>query len=249
MKSVVLYSTYVPDVSKLDIAINILNEILAYFSDDKIIIGNSSKSIALWETVVFEYKKKGYDIIFSTNIDKYLIDSDVTGFQQCLFELSFEKIDYDLVWFVHTKGITNDKRAAVRNLLIQELIREKFAIESYFAKHDKLGSYGFYITKDPEPNRVTNNLKKIIEGGHAEGIFYPHTWYVLKGEIINNFIASVNKDFFDSNLLQLGFDRYFFERDFTGIVQMMDYQMGYKAWKQHRYLGSSKEALQNSILL
>lgn len=251
MKNVILYSTFVPDVSKLNIAIDILNEILAFFPNDKIIIGNSWKSISLWNKVVEAYQDKGYNIVFSQSTEKYLIDSDAQGYQRCLYELkNLEVFDYDLVWFFHTKGITNDKRSGIRNTLMQEIIKEKFAIESHFSFYNELGSYGYFITKDPIESRVDNNLKSIdIDGENAEGLFYPHTWYVIQGKIISKFLHQVKLSFYRCNLLEIGFDRYFFERDFPGIVQKMGYKMGYKQWKQHQYTGTSEEALQNCILL
>jgi hypothetical protein len=59
--------------------------------------------------------------------------------------------------------------------------------------------------------------------------YYINTFYVIKNQILRNFVSQASSDFFDTPIQSYS-DRYMFERDFSHIVDMQGYLPSFGAF-------------------
>lgn len=229
MKSAVIFATYIPTPDKIDIGIEMLDKIVEYFSDCDIYIG-VNPSCDEWIETIKLYRNKLNIKYQLTEIDK-VIKSDASAYQTALNLYKKNNIDYELIWFIHTKGVTSG--SPLRYSVYKIFFNKRNEIETLFKEKNNLGLFMPWMIKQLPKNRdyVENNLKHILVGDKfkkCSDLTGHYSFYTIRGEIINQFLIDVEPDFFNKNLLTLGveqnFDMYFFERDFPMIIEKYGYE-------------------------
>lgn len=207
----IIYSVYVPTVSQIEVIHEILE--VGNILNEKVYIGLQKDSCKEAIDLLNEKEVKWAHI----NPETY-INSDVPGFQAALnLYHTDEKVNDKFIYFGHSKGVTTGFGSM-----------RQFLLEDVFMRHplnkvpESYGSYGYCLSPINLKSNYNPNLDRWnphISGPHLN-YFYPHTFYVIRQNIIDNFLKNINPAFFTTNLC----DRYFFERDFIHIVDKQGYE-------------------------
>jgi len=236
-KDAIVFSSFIPDSRALEIGRSFLRVFEKYFSNCDIYIGINHGSLDEWEDEII---KSSLNIYYKKVQKNLTIDSDASGFQAALELLKTKNLKYRMVWFGHTKGATENTsdRDQLRKYFIEDFFARRKNITSYFIRHKKLGAFGLDISILPtsEHGRLDKDLEKIVHlPFKASNIYYLHTFYVLRGAILNKFLKKCKSGFFHKNIVtELGFDRWFFERNFAIITEKQGYYMQYA--RRHNHL-------------
>ena len=231
-RDAVVFSSYVPTQHALDVANEFLEVFKKRFADCDFFIGVNPGSLPEWESAL---RESGLRSVRVGKADPRLaVDSDASGFQRALQLMREEGKEYRLVWFGHTKGATAN-HPELRRRLIDSLYLERDRITRLF-DDPCVGSYGHDMTVDLTLAEIDARIDSLLFPLPYEsiGTFYLHTFYVLRGSILKRFLDGCSEDFFTKNLVEeLGFDRYFFERDFARLADRFGYYPVYAARHQH----------------
>ena len=228
MKQAVIFATYIPTPDKLFIGIEMLDRLVLQFSDCDIYIG-INPSCDEWVNVIESYRDR-LNIFYEKTEPNFIIKSDASAYQTAL--KLYKKIGYthELVWFMHTKGVTSG--STLRPSVYRLLHDKRNVIEQMFNEDQNLGLFMPWMIRQLPKNKgyVENNLKHLLIGDQykkCSDLTGHYTFYVIRGNIFTNFLNEVISDFFEKNLLTLGieqkFDLYFFERDFPMIIEKYGY--------------------------
>lgn len=223
----IFYALYLPNKDKIYTIEHFFNEVKLSHKKCDVYIGIQGNSIKDTERIISRLGK-GLRLYYGRVRTSMVIDSDASSFIRAL-ELYKENKSpiYDFCYFAHSKGVTsgNDQ---IRKHLFEELFRANLA--SIFSD-DNIGSYGPYITvtnvkedinKMRSMKLFSNNL--VYDVMHY---YYIHTFFVLRGKILKDFIDSSDDTLFKTNIIRYS-DRYLFERDFFHIADMLGYLPSYK---------------------
>lgn len=225
-RSAIVFASFVPDESALGIGQQFLEAFSRYFPDCHVYVGINPGSLPAWEEMLKGWK--GLQIQYANVPQAMVVDSDVSAFQGALDLLHNSQAVYDLVWFAHTKGATNNNGTAeeIRRQVIETFLAQRFSIEALFRSNPRIGSLGRWATISPDGpvDRLFDSIFKFPCS--SVGSYFLYTFYVLKGEVVDRFLRYCRSEFFTTNLVtKMGFDRYFFERDFAVIAERMGYEM------------------------
>lgn len=153
--------------------------------------------------------------------------SDASAYQLALNYASQSTTNYNVYWFVHTKGGVNSHSDYLRKWYINNYLSDRVEVENFLHRYAGIGSYGMLgLAYDPlnPPNQhdtiiplFENRLTAELPFTHAN-FFYIHTLYAIKGLIVNKFFNLITKDWFTTKL-----DRYYFEGIFPFIVSRLGY--------------------------
>jgi hypothetical protein len=220
-KFAVIFATHIPSEDKLWIGEDILIKIKKYLPDADIFVGvNPSPCIDKWVKIIKKYTE--YYEITPHNLT---INSDASSYQSALRIYKNHIKDYDLIWFLHTQG-TKSGRHNVRESHLNTLLYEnKISINEFNNK--EVGAYGHSLT--PLPNCwIDSEWDFYLERFGVKFInrpircFFVGTMFIIRGNILNNFILKCSDIFFNEILHNTHTngqgDPWFFERDFIHIV-------------------------------
>jgi len=229
MNSAVIFASFVPNKSRVHIGKEILDKIIECFGDCDLFVGVNPSCIE-WIELLESYKEK-INIFYKITEDNKVINSDASAYQTALSLYKEKNLTHDLLWFAHTKGITSN--SPLRYSVYKIFFEKRNEIENLFKENTNLGLFMPWMIRQLPKNKnyVENNLKHILIGDKfkkCSDLTGHYTFYVIKGEVMKNFMNDVIPDFFEKNLLTLGveqkFDMYFFERDFPMIVEKYGYE-------------------------
>jgi hypothetical protein len=226
----VVFSSYVPTRAALDVAAEFLALFEKRFADCDIYVGINTGSLPEWERMLIASTLR---IRIGTVGPSLTVDSDVAGFQKALMLMRDEGREYDLVWFGHTKGATSND-PALRRRLVGDFYLKRKRITALF-DHPRVGSFGHDISYSEVLPGIDARVDAAILAMPypSIGVFYLHTFYVIRGSIIKRFLDSCSEDFFAKNIVSdLGFDRYFFEKEFSRLADRFGYYPLYR--ERHR---------------
>jgi hypothetical protein len=228
----VVFSSYVPNVQALLVAKQFLEVFRGRFADCDFFVGINAGSLPEWEVAL---RESGLRKMRIGNVSPELVvDSDVAGFQQALDLMRREGKEYRLVWMGHTKGVTAN-HPELRSHLIERFYLDRDYIARMF-DDPRVGSFGYNMTIDQGLAEIDARMDSLLFRFPYRGIgtFYLHTFYVLRGSIVKQFLDGCTEEFFARNLVsELGFDRYFFERDFSRLADKFGYYPVYRMRHQH----------------
>ena len=229
MNDCILLALYLPDLKKKYVIQEIFDYIKTKNKYAHVFIGIQSYSHEDTEEII--RKIKGKLTIKTKRVkDNMAINSDASSFLAALELYKSSSMDYDKVFFVHSKGITSNNDQ-LRKVLYDEIF-DMDTIDKHFSNDILVGSYGpiISITDVQEdidkmssfrhfaPNVLTH---KVME------YYYLNTFYIIKNHIVKSFIENCSEDFFTTPIEEYS-DRYFIERDFEHIVDMQGYLPSYK---------------------
>jgi len=228
----VVFSSYVPTVEALAVASEFLQVFKERFSDCDFYVGINTGSLPEWRRML---EASGLRSLTIGEVEPRLaVDSDVSGFQRALQTMHDGGKDYRLVWMGHTKGATANN-PDVRRHLIKDFYMKRDRITRVF-NNPRVGSFGHDATVDLELAALDALMDERLFRFPCRGIgtFYLHTFYALRGSIVRKFLDGCSVDFYTRNIVsELGFDRYFFERDFSRLADKSGYYPVYRTLHQH----------------
>lgn len=224
----ILFAVYLPSKQKRYVLEEIFEYIKVNDKNAKIFIGVNHNSI--YETEDILRKIKGNLDIEVRRVPEHMeLNSDACSFITALELYSESDMNFDLAYFIHSKGITsnNDK---LRKMCFDEMFDQATVLEKL--NDPKVGSYAPYLTLTDA--WVDIDLMSCMKRFNPSVCIFPvfeyyyiNTLFVIKNFILKNFIHSVSKDLFNTNIIEYS-DRYMFERDFEHIVDMQGYIPSFK---------------------
>lgn len=235
MKNCFLISFFLPTKESVTILDDILSRLEVNFSDLTIFMGiNPSPFLEEGVKVIESHNKIKF---YYSEVPKNLVcDSDASGYQTALKLLKDSDKSFDLYWFIHSKAITSNRNQE-REFMLNDFIGNKEKIESLFIENNFIGSYGDMLIQLGTLKKGHKFSTPTISGNYLDKFydfkiktpfeyFYAKTFFVIRGEIINDFIVKCDPSFFNNYLNiynEKNTDRYFFERDFIRLVDKMGY--------------------------
>ena len=220
-KDAVVLSAFIPDMTALGIGFDYIDFIKEYFRDADVYIGmNPSAYVNIW---LDELKKEIPNVRYATTEDHLVIDSDASSYQTACKLLSESPTKYNLVYFMHTKGVTSRSR---ERYTFFNIFKEKASINEIFLDKD-IGSYSYYIGKHMHPFKDVMLDTFDFKRPYFYSYLYFYTFYVLRGEPLQNFLKNCNNFFYKNLITDFGGDRYYYERDFPQVVWRQGYKPAY----------------------
>jgi hypothetical protein len=221
----VLFSLYYngSDTNKLviDFYINLLNQ---FFKNFDVYIGVNG---IVDEWLFDKIKQYRYEEV-QQNIR---INSDSCGFITALKILKKSNIKYSSCYFFHTKGSSHknfESSEQYRNLVLTDFCLNINKHEKLFMDNPMVGIIGHEPSVFSVYDHISSSLKikKDLKLSYQPiGFFYCGTHYIMRGDIVHDFIHKISDGFFEKNIYELcGFDRYFFEGVFKSIPEMCGYE-------------------------
>lgn len=158
-----------------------------------------------------------------------VVDSDLSGYVRALDLLRRSGDRFDVLWFAHTKGAsrkTFEEYDFIREILEREFWSRRADAERVFAD-DVTGVIGYHLAPAQFDHQVSDahRLRQMVRLTES---FVPFTLFqshpIFRGEVVHRFLDRVDERFFSENLLDLHFDRFFFESTFPSIATMLGYE-------------------------
>jgi len=213
----IFYSLYLPSIKKKYVVEHFFDMVKIYQKNAKVYIGIQYNSIPETEDILRKLKGS-LKIVYNRVSKEMMIDSDASGFVEALELYSEDRLDFDYCYFTHSKSITSDNdrwRIQLYNILFKTDLKTHFVL-------DDIGSWGPYLTI-PVNKPDIEKLSCLNEFMHIKinplKYFYAHTMFVIRGDILKQFILNVSRRFYNTPISDYS-DRYMFERDFCHITEL-----------------------------
>jgi hypothetical protein len=232
IKTAILFSCYVPDTNKLWIEREMLDQVRSSIDDCVIFAGvNPSKITDEVVGVLSEYTNH-----INVTPNHLVINSDASSYQSALRGYKPYIGQFDIAIFIHPKGITSGQHG-VRRSHLKCLLSEYSTVKKVLGNNDLVGSYGYTLLpvekEELSGDAIWETLSRYCEWKCKPfKWFFACTMYAIKAHILDSFLKAANDDFLNAKLTtsyESNGDRYFFERDFGGIVSRAGYVMRYKS--------------------
>ncbi len=210
MKAVV-FAAYLPNVYRSQVYVDHLKK---HYSDCDIYIGLNSSFPGAEAYLKFN----GFNNII--HVPRRLeVNSDASAFQAALLLLKSKNIEYETVYFTHTKGISyadpNNWMISCRDYFIGFCTRRNLIDEAL--TNENIGGVSYVGRKEPMNNggysKEIDDYCPSLKQTEVDDIMSLITMYGIKGKLVKYFIDNCTVDFFNTKL-----DRYFFETSFALIV-------------------------------
>jgi hypothetical protein len=233
-RDAVVFAWWTPDNPEAEKVGHYFLELLGrYHPDSKIYIGLNHGTAAQWPQII---RASGLDVEVCLPLPDITLTSDATGFLTALRAYDRATEPFDLVWFGHTKGAsqqTYDFYRGARLQIERNFWARRDDVERAFAD-PKIGLYtaraNLYPTFPwPGKHRGWDDellaLQRIYRERYAPvGTNAYETFFALRGTILRRFCDAVGPEFFAMDPRQYGGDRWFFEMAFPSIASMQGYE-------------------------
>lgn len=210
MKAVV-FAAFLPNIQRSQIYMDHLKK---HYSDCDVYIGLNSSFPGAEEYL----KSNGFHNVI--HVPKKLeVNSDASAFQAALLLLRSKNIEYETVYFTHTKGISyadpNSWMTSCRDYFVGFCERRNLIDESL--KDPLIGGVSYVGRKEPMNNggysKEMDDYCPTLKQTETDDIMSLITMYGIRGNIVKYFIDHCKDQFYTTKL-----DRYFFETSFPLIV-------------------------------
>ncbi len=210
MKRALVFASFMPNVRR---TLKYTDTIKRYFPDFDVYVGINSC------TPLFKQLLHGEGFTNTIEVDKAIeVNSDASAYQAGLKLLKSQGKTYDAVYFTHTKGASypDDQQWIVscdsyftgfcerRNVINEMLSAPGVGGVSYVGRAEPMNGSGYSTD-------VARYYQPRFED--VKDIMSLTTSYAIKGEVLHQFLDTVDPKFFTDKL-----DRYFFETSFPLIV-------------------------------
>lgn len=232
---VIIYSSYFPNKESIFRGLDFLKKMESDFYNYVIFVGIQQNTIDEWVELLNEYQNKGLKIFFGFCEEKLVVNSDVSGFQKALHLFKENKIKLKIkknssVWFGHSKGVTTN-RMEYHEWVLKNFWDRKIEIETKLYSETNYGTYGYHISFIPNYEKsniveLWKDYSSLIFKKPVLNYMFVNTFYVIKSEILDTLLNNINQTFFSEKIKGINGigDRYFFERDFIHIVDLLGYE-------------------------
>lgn len=218
-RNAVIFASYMPYEKRISTYIDILKR----FGDCDIFVGiNQGTNVDI--TNKWKESLKVISNITVIDVPKELeIDSDASAYQQSLklYKQSNKKHDY--IFFLHTKCVTHEESKFIfdKSMYLDNFINEKNNIIRFLENNKNYGGYFSIGKRNFDYSVAKKRMEKYFKFKHdCDTLLNYHTLYVIRGEIVFDFVNTCEKSFFTDNLQY----RWFFEDTFPLIVDGSGYK-------------------------
>lgn len=227
MKNCVIFASWVPNITRGKEYIKYLEK---FFIEYDIYVGINPISDPQWKHLLSNSK---LNIIFEDVPEELSLKTDTSAFQQGLKLLKNSKKSYNLVHFMHTKGMSYPDensshiwKTSFVNYFV-EYCKLKNTIENKII--DNIGGCGgwasiwFSANNDPHIKELD---KYFAFKYKSQNIMLFMTFYCLKFDIVDKFINGCDESFFTKKLAL----PYFFEFGFPHIASKSGFELTTNYW-------------------
>jgi hypothetical protein len=246
-KDCVIMSSWVPSPDRVQPYVDVL---VKYYNDCDIYVGvNPSPHAGLW---LQKLKDTGLNIIGGVTPDHLVVKQHTSAVQTALKLYKESDVEYDLVHFIHTKGISYTKQPienqAYKDYYLTYATKIQH-IRQFMKDNPNYGGWGDYGViqyqwfRREEPIGPTihdemadsENSTKEVHSYFDWSRFYPFKYtpmrtqwmtgfYTIRHELLRNFIDNCSDDFLNKNIIDdMGFDIYMFETHIAQVVCRQGY--------------------------
>ncbi len=212
----VLCAVYLPNLESVFVVEDIFSAILKYECQAQVFIGIQFNSVPQTEDWLTS-NSHGLRVIHRRVPEHCTVNSDASSFVTALCIYSESNMDFDLVYFVHTKGVTSG-RHDLRNQLLDDLFTES---KNHIG--GVVGSYAKYLTITSVHNDIEKMACMRKFNPHLTTLileyYYLFTFFTIQNKLLRNFLKDCDPSFFHTNVTDYS-DRWMMERDFAHIVDM-----------------------------
>jgi hypothetical protein len=214
-KNAVIFSSWCPTEEEFAIASSHWNAIMSNYSDCDIYVGVNPPLHYSWLELL---KKSGPNVFIEIVPFNLAVDSDASAFLHAVNAYRRSGMQYDKVFIGHTKGV-NKKNIRDAQMIIERFWNQRSAHEQILDLTPEMGAvfpFSCFLTEPCEA------LKPHTSAFHsAFPMMAAYSVFTMRGDIFHQFAHSLKEEFFTKNLVtELGFDRWFVERDFAAIPSM-----------------------------
>lgn len=219
MKTAVVFAAYIDNSSYIGMFETTLKLFQSEMKESKFYVGINPCKYEM--DIISYFQKYKLDHRLAITDTKLVLPTDASAYQTALSLMRDENEEYDLVWFIHTKGSTSHQYNDLTAQLI-ELILKKENVQKHFLENPKCG---LYATSGVVVPKVQPFPPKYLTFRFPPLSLSPiYSCYVIKGILIKNFLSQCNNQFFCEKLPS----GYFFEFSFPQIC----FQQGYVPFVQ-----------------
>tara|TARA_R110000822_G_scaffold162284_3_gene302682 strand:+ start:1364 stop:2233 length:870 start_codon:yes stop_codon:yes gene_type:complete len=246
-KDCVILSSWVPSSDRMEPYVRVLKE---YYSDCDIYVGvNPSDYAELW---IQKLKESGLNIIAEITPKNLVIPQHASAVQTALKLYKDSDTEYNLVHFIHTKGISYLNQPIENQaykdyyLTYATKIPEIRKFMENNLNYGGWGDYGiiqyqWFRREEPIGPTIHDEMAdsehstKDVHSYFDWSRFYPfkHTpmrtqwmtgFYTIRHGLLRNFIDNCSDDFLNKNIItEMGFDIYMFETHIAQVVCRQGY--------------------------
>jgi len=228
MKHCVLVSAFCPPTPVAGrVGRECLRLIERYHADSRVFVGLQPGFDPQFEAAL---REAPFEVEIGRVEERLAVDSDLSGYVTALDLLRRSRERYDVVWFVHTKGAsreTFEEYDFIREILEREVWARREDAERVFRENEEVGVIGNHMSLAQFDHQVSDahRLRQMCDLSPS---FVPFTVFqthpIFRGEVVHRFLERCDESFFTKNLLELHFDRFFFESTFPSICTMLGYE-------------------------
>lgn len=235
VRSCVLFAVGITEESKLYVLEEYLTMLKDNFSDCDIYTGINYGAHAKVESML---QASGLNVRYQRLLDStFHVPSDASSYQLALKLMMSSDTEYEVTWFVHTKGGHNE-RDSIRQLYIDEFFPKRKYIENKFAELEYLGVFGYragHYNWNNETNdkclSISDRLIRDIWDDEPTTLF-PNTFckyivietmFAMRTEILYKYLTEY-PEFFTTPINKFPTGRWFIELELCNIIPT---RMGY----------------------
>jgi hypothetical protein len=233
-RDAVIFAWWIPDTAAAEQVARYYLGLLAYHHpDSKFFIGINHGTATKWPEII---RNSGLDVEVCMPQPEITVTSDAAGFLAALRQYERSDEEFDLLWFGHTKGAsqqTYDYYGGLRFLQDRTFWARRDAVERAFSD-PKIGlfaaRYNLYPTYPwqsgaPGWAGELDALRHIYRERYAPlGLNAYETFFALRGAVVRRFCDVVGSEFFRLDPREYGADRWFFEMAFPSIASIQGYE-------------------------
>lgn len=223
MKTAVVFAASIFEPEKLFVVHEFFHMFSQNFADADFYVGLNYGSLEVQKDIIRSYIPNAQFIRLENEHVYCKMDTSAT---QTAFRLLRDGGEsYDVVWFAHTKGGTNERGSGIRNMYFEEFFTQRESIEKMFVDYPHLGSWAIramsvspcqmgsngnpptsYEYKDmrvdpPSCAPICDTTKKVDPFIYTHiNWSYIETMFALKGAPVEAYAKSLGEEYFNTKL-------------------------------------------------
>lgn len=235
INSCVLFAIGINSEEKLYVLQEYIDLLKSQFSDCDIYAGINYGAHSLVESIL---DSSGLTIKYERIEDaSFHVSSDASSYQFALKQMMQSGKQYDVTWFVHTKGGHN-QRDGIRQLYFEEFFPKRNYIERKLSELEYLGVFGYRAGHYNWANEINDKclsvpdrlIRDIWDDANTE--LFPNTFckyivietmFAMKSEILYKYVNTY-PEFFTTPINKFPTGRWFIELELCNVIPT---RMGY----------------------
>jgi hypothetical protein len=217
MKTAVVFAASIFESDKMFVLHEFFHMFQTYFSDADFYVGLNYGSMEIQKDVIKSYIPNVQFIRLEKEHVYCKMDTSAT---QTAFKLLQDcGKTYDVYWFAHTKGGTNERGPGIRRMYFNEFFSQRIDIEKMFETYPHLGTWGLRaMSVSPAPTAGNSHHWKdlrvdppgcvpICSNEKVDPFNYTHinysyieTMFAMRGVAVEAYAKAIKPEYFDIKL-------------------------------------------------